>query len=80
MSFREECRGNLLEHVENLQTMVEENFDKIEARLMALEAGEEQPPLEETDTFFPKTKTVLTKVLQDCKIAKKLNLTLPDKI
>ena len=47
---------------------------------MALEAGEEQPPLEETDTFFPKTKTVLTKVLQDCKIAKKLNLTLPDKI
>lgn len=77
---REECRVNLIQHVENLQGLVEDSFDKIEARLIALESGEEIPPLDETDTHFPRTKTVLTLLLRDLKTAKKLNLSLPEKI
>lgn len=77
---REECRVNLIQHVENLQGLVEDSFDKIDARLIALESGEEVPPLDETDTHFPRTKTVLTLLLRDLKTAKKLNLSLPEKI
>jgi len=77
---REECRVNLIQHVENLQGLVEDSFDKIETRLMALESGEEVPPLHETDTHFPRAKSVLILLLRDLKTAKKLNLSLPEKI
>ena len=66
---REECRLNLLHHVEELQQLVDGRLQEIEERLEALESS----------TSTSKSSS-MSPLLQDIRSAKKLNSSLPDRM
>ena len=71
---REECRTNLLHHVEELQQLVDARLQQIEERLEALESSTD------TASSTSKSSSSISPLLQDIRSAKKLNSSLPDRI
>jgi len=67
---RDECRQNLVMHIEKMQELVQKRMEDIEQRVDALEkkCGEKD------------NSPTLTNVLQDLRSAKRLNNSLPDRI
>jgi hypothetical protein len=66
---REECRLNLLHHIEELQELVEGRLQAVEDRLEEVEAP----------TGPPAPGPGLGRLAQDLRAAKRLNAALPDR-
>lgn len=78
---REECRQNLVVHIEKMQQLVLARIEHIEEQVDLLEkkGGEHSEKGLETSTNYSVTPSLAT-TLQDLRSAKRLNTSLPDRI